>query len=274
MDVRRRPNIPGALGGWLWLAVTVLPVYYIVVTSLRTQADYYEANPLAPPSDPTLAAYGRVLDAGFLGYFANSVVVTAGAVAGTLAVSLMASYVVVRGRTRFARRVFQTVLLGIAIPIQATIVPVYYLIVQLGLYDTLAALVLPSAAFAIPLTVLILVNFLRDVPEDLFASMRVDGAGEWRILWSLALPLTRPALITVGVYDALQVWNGFLFPLVLTQSESTRVLPMTLWAFEGAFGVDVPGLLAAVVLSVLPVAAVYAVARRQLVAGLTAGFGR
>lgn len=274
MTARTRPNVPGALGGWLWLAVTVLPVYYIVVTSLRTQADYYEANPLVPPSDPTLAAYGRVLDAGFLGYFANSVVVTAGAVGATLAVSLMAAYVVVRGRTRFARRVFQTVLLGIAIPIQATIVPVYYLIVQLGLYDTLAALVLPSAAFAIPLTVLILVNFLRDVPEDLFASMRVDGAGEWRILWSLALPLTRPALITVGVYDALQVWNGFLFPLVLTQSESTRVLPMTLWAFEGAFGVDVPGLLAAVVLSVLPVAAVYAVARRQLVAGLTAGFGR
>ncbi|MDA2807702.1 carbohydrate ABC transporter permease [Nocardiopsis suaedae] len=274
MAERTRPNVLGALGGWLWLAVTVLPVYYIVVTSLRTQADYYEANPLVPPSDPTLAAYGRVLDAGFLGYFANSVVVTAGAVAATLAVSLMAAYVVVRGRTRFARRVFQTALLGIAIPIQATIIPVYYLIVQLGLYDTLAALVLPSAAFAVPLTVLILVNFLRDVPEDLFASMRVDGAGEWRILWSLALPLTRPALITVGVYDALQVWNGFLFPLVLTQSESTRVLPMTLWAFEGAFGVDVPGLLAAVVLSVLPVAAVYAVARRQLVAGLTAGFGR
>ncbi|WP_017538238.1 carbohydrate ABC transporter permease [Nocardiopsis halophila] len=274
MAARTRPNALGALGGWLWLAVTVLPVYYIVVTSLRTQADYYDENPLSLPSDPTLAAYGRVLDAGFPGYLANSVVVTAAAVAGTLAVSLMAAYVVVRGRTRFARRVFQAVLLGIAIPIQATVVPVYYLIVQLGLYDTLAALVLPSIAFAIPLTVLILVNFLRDVPEDLFASMRVDGAGDWRILWSLVLPLTRPALVTVGVYDALQVWNGFLFPLVLTQSQSTRVLPMTLWAFEGSFGVDVPGLLAAVVLSVLPVAAVYAVARRQLVAGLTAGFGR
>lgn len=270
----RRYNLAGALGGWVWLAVTLLPIYYIVVTSLRPQNDYYSENPLSLPSNPTLAAYGRVLDAGFLGYFANSVVVTTTAVAGTLAVSLMAAYVVVRGRTRFAQRMFQLVLLGIAIPIQATVVPVYYLIVQMGLYDTLAALILPSIAFAIPLTVLILVNFLRDVPEDLFASMRMDGASEWRILWSLALPMARPALVTVGVYDALTVWNGFLFPLVLTQSQSTRVLPMSLWVFEGSFSVDVPGLLAAVVLSVLPVAAIYVVARRQLVAGLTAGFGR
>lgn len=268
------PNVVGALAGWLWLAVIIVPIYYIVVTSLRPQADYFAENTLSWPSHPTLDAYAEVLANDFLRYLANSVVVTAVSVAVVLVASLMAAYVVVRSRRRGAARLFQVFLLGIAIPVQATIVPVYYLIVQLGLYDTLWALILPSTAFAVPLSVLILTTFLRDVPRELFESMRVDGAGEWRTLWSLALPLTRPAVVTVGVYDALQVWNGFLFPLVLTQSADTRVLPLSLWEFQGEFSLNVPAVLAAVVLSVLPVLAAYVVGRRQLVSGLTAGFGR
>jgi raffinose/stachyose/melibiose transport system permease protein len=271
---RGRYNVLGALGGWLWLAVIIIPVYYIVVTSLRPREDYFTENPLSLPSHPTLDAYQRVLEADFAHYLINSVLVTAGSVVVTLAVSLMAAYVVVRSRTRFAVNIFRAILLGIAIPLQAAIIPIYYLIVELQLYDTLVAIALPSIAFAIPLTVLILVNFLRDVPRELFESMRMDGAGEWRTLWSLALPLTRPALMTVGVYDALQVWNGFLFPLILTQSQDRRVLPLSLWAFEGEFSADVPALLASVVLSVLPMLAAYAVARRQLVSGLTAGFSK
>ncbi|GIG26998.1 carbohydrate ABC transporter permease [Cellulomonas denverensis] len=269
-----RPNILGGLAGWIWLAIVILPVYAIVVTSLRPQSDYYSENPLSWPSNPSIDAYTRVLQNDFLRYFGNSVIVTAASVVVILAVSLMASYVVVRSRRRSTGRLFQVFLLGIAIPIQATIIPVYYLIVKLGLYDTLWALILPSIAFAIPLSVLILTNFLRDVPGELFESMRMDGAGEWRTLWDLAIPLTRPAIVTVGVYNALQVWNGFLFPLVLTQSSETRVLPLSLWSFQGAFSVDIPAVLAAVVLSVLPILAAYILGRRQLVSGLTAGFGK
>ncbi len=269
-----RPNILGAVGAWIWLAIIILPIYYIFVTSLRPQADYYSENPLSWPANATLDAYVRVLENDFLLFFFNSVIVTAVAVAVSLAASLMAAYVVVRSRSWFGRNVFRVALLGIAIPIQAAIIPVYYLIVQLGLYDTLAALILPSIAFAIPLTLLILTNFLRELPESLFESMRMDGASEWKILLRLVLPLSRPALATVGVYQALQVWNGFLFPLVLTQSASTRVIPLSLWSFQGQFGIDVPAVLAAVVLSVLPMLAAYIIARRQLVSGLTAGFGK
>jgi len=241
---------------------------------LRPQSAYYTENPLTWPSEPTLDAYRLVLENEFVRYLTNSVIVTVVSVTVILAVSFMASYVVVRSRRRSTSRLFQVFLLGIAIPIQATIVPVYYLIVQLGLYDTLWALILPSIAFAIPLSVVILANFLRDVPKELFESMRVDGATDWRMLWSLVLPLTRPAVVTVGVYDALTVWNGFLFPLILTQSPDQRVLPLALWSFQGQFTINVPALLAAVVLSVLPVLALYLVGRRQLVSGLTAGFSR
>ena len=164
--------------------------------------------------------------------------------------------------------------IGETIPLQATIIPVYYMITRMHLYDTLLALILPSVAFAVPITVLILVNFVRDVPKELFESMRVDGAGDWRMLGQLVLPLARPAIITVAIYDALNVWNGFLFPLVLTQSTSTRVLPLSLWTYQGEFQTDTPAVLAAVVLSALPIVVAYVLGRRQLVSGLTAGFGK
>lgn len=271
---RTRVNVPGGIAGFAWLVVTIVPVYYVVVTSLRDQSGFFESNPLVPPANPTLENYRRVLENDFLRYFLNSVIVTLGTVVITVAVSLMAAYYVVRSRTRFAGWTYRAFLLGLAIPLQATIIPVYYLITRAHLYDSLLAVILPSAAFAIPLTVIILANFLRDVPGELFESMRVDGAGHWRMLLSLVLPLVKPAVVTVAVYDGLTVWNGFLFPLILTQSSDQRVLPMALWAFQGQFRVDIPAVLAAVVLSTLPVLALYILGRRQLVTGLTAGFGK
>lgn len=269
-----RPNVLGGLLGWVWLLIVLLPIYFIVVTSLRPREDFYSESPLSLPSRPSLDAYATVLGNDFGLYIANSLIVTVCTVAVTLLVALGAAFVVVRNRSRWSARIFRLFLLGIAIPIQATIIPVYYLIVQLGLYDTLGALILPSIAFAIPLSVLILSNFLRDIPGELFESMTIDGAGELRILRSLVIPLTRPALVTVGVYNALTVWNGFLFPLVLTQSAQTRVLPLSLWSYQGEFTMNVPAVLAAVVLSALPILAAYILGRRQLVSGLTAGFGK
>ena len=163
---------------------------------------------------------------------------------------------------------------GLAIPSHAVIIPVYLIIIRLRLYDSLTALVLPTAAFAIPMSVLVMVGFLRDIPVELHEAMRMDGAGDLRILRSLVVPLSRPAMVTAGIYTAIQAWNGFLFPLILTQRPGTRVLPLSLWTFEGEFTIDVPAVLAAVVLSSLPLFAAYLVGRRQLIAGLTAGFSR
>jgi raffinose/stachyose/melibiose transport system permease protein len=279
--VRRNP-IPGILRRTLttgaalfWTAIVVVPIYWLVVTSLRSQADFTADSPLALPGHPTLDSYRAVLDGDFTTYLLNSVVVTAGTVVIAVAVALMAAFSIVRNAgTRISRMSFRLFLLGLAIPLQAVIIPVYLLIIRMRLYDSLLAIVLPSAAFALPITVMILVSFLRDVPRSLFEAMIVDGAGDWRMLWSLAAPLARPALMTVAVYDGLQVWNGFLFPLILTQSPGARVLPLSLWTFQGEFTIDVPAVLAAVVLSCMPLFAAYLVGWRQLVAGMTAGFGK
>jgi raffinose/stachyose/melibiose transport system permease protein len=271
----RRLNWAGGLAGWLWLAVVAVPLYWVLITSLKEKSTYYASNPLVPSGDPTLDNYQMVIDSDFPTYFVNSVVVTAGAVIPAVAVSFMAAYAIVRGwRLRFLRAVNGLFLMGLAIPLQATVIPVYLIIIKLHLYDSLLALILPSIAFAIPLSVLVLSNFLRDVPKELFDSMRVDGATEWTTLWRLAAPLTRPALTTVSLYNALTIWNGFLLPLILTQSPSKRTLPLALWSFQGQYGVNVPAVLAAVVLTTVPILALYVFGRRQLLSGLTAGFGR
>jgi raffinose/stachyose/melibiose transport system permease protein len=269
-----RPNILGSLGGWFWLAVIILPVYYVIITSLKDQAGFFTTNPMMPPTEPTLSTYKLVLEQDFVRYFANSLIVTIGSVIPALLVSFMAAYAIVRGSGWFIGSANKLFLLGLAIPLHATIIPIYWMITRAQMYDTLLALILPSIAFAIPISVLILSNFMRDVPNELFESMRLDGCSDWTMMWRLALPLMRPAVVTVGIYNALHVWNGFLFPLILTQSPSTRVLPLSLWTFQDEFTANIPAVLASVVLATLPLLVLYVVARRQLLSGLTAGFSK
>jgi raffinose/stachyose/melibiose transport system permease protein len=268
-------NWLAGLAGWFWLAVVLVPLYWIVITSFKAQNDYYQQNAFAPPTNPTLENYRIVLENDFLRYFFNSVIVAVGTTVPTVVLALMAAYAIVRGaHSRLLKRIHSLFLLGLAIPLQAAIIPIYLMIIKLGLYDSLAAIAVPSIAFAIPLAVLVLSNFLRDVPRDLFESMRLDGATEWTMLWRLAFPLTRPALVTVGIYTGVTVWNGFLLPLVLTQSPTERTMPLAVWSFQGQFQVNVPAVLASVVLSTVPILVLYTIGRRQLVSGLSEGFSK
>jgi raffinose/stachyose/melibiose transport system permease protein len=269
-----RPNYLGALASFLWLAIIIVPIYWIVITSFKPQSAYFTSNSMLP-AEPTLENYVAVLEADFLSYFTNSVIVTLGATVPAVLLSFMAAFAIVRGgRGLFLRTTNTIFLMGLAFPLQAVIIPVYLIVIRLQLYDSLLALILPSIAFAIPLSVLILANFIRDVPNELFESMRMDGSTEWGTMWRLAFPLTRPALVTVSIYQALQVWNAFLLPLILTESPERRVLPLALWVFQGEYGINIPAVLASVVLATLPILALYVVGRRQLLAGMTAGFSK
>ena len=271
--LRQRPNIPAGLLSTIWLLIVMVPIYWIVITSFKSSSNYYSTNPMLPPVDPTLDNYRLVIESDFIRYFANSVIVTVGAVAPAVVMAFMCAFAIVRGgRGRYLRGVNALFLMGLAIPLQATIIPVYLIVIRLELYDTLQALILPSIAFALPLTILILSNFIRDVPNELFESMRLDGSSEWGTMWRLAFPLTKPALVTVTIYQALQVWNTFLLPLVLTQSPDKRVLPLALWSFQGQYSVNIPAVLASVLLTTLPILVLYVVGRRQMLSGLTAGF--
>lgn len=264
----RRPNYPAGLASLLWLVIVGAPLYVLVATTFRGREAYYDDGPLTLPTHPTLANYDRVLSSHFFTYLGNTLVVTAVCATIVIVLSVTVGYAVVRARGRVSRRVFQIFLLGLAIPSQAVIIPIYLVITKLQLYDTLLAVILPTAAFSLPVSVLILAGTMRDIDEELYESMALDGAGPTRVLLRLVVPMSRAGISTVGVYSALHAWNGFMFPLILTQSRDNRVLTLGLYDYVGEFRVDTPALLTAVVLSIVPIFVVYLFARRQLINGL------
>ncbi|MEV0903933.1 carbohydrate ABC transporter permease [Streptomyces hokutonensis] len=264
----RRPNPLAGLGSLLWLAVVIVPIYAMISASLTRQDKALGNNALKPPTDPTFANYNTVLHNGFGHFLANTALVAAAVVGIVLVLCVPLAYVAVRTRTVWSSAAFRLFLLGVAIPAQAVVVPLYLMIAKLNLYDSLLAVILPTAAFAMPVSVLVLTGTLRDISEDLYEAMALDGASATRMLFQLVVPLTKGGISTVVIYTALQAWNGFLFPLIFTQSDGPRVLTLGLFNYVSQFGVNIPALLASVVLSGIPIFAVYLVARRALVGGL------
>jgi raffinose/stachyose/melibiose transport system permease protein len=148
------------------------------------------------------------------------------------------------------------------------VVPLYIMMVKMHLYDTMYALILTLTAAAIPVSVLIMVSFVRDIPRELIGAMLVDGGTEWTVFRRLIVPLSMPVLATLAIYDGLDVWNNFILPLVLTQSNSVAVLPLGLTKLEGQYAINVPAVMAAVLLSVLPLVVLFVVMRKQVMRSL------
>jgi xylobiose transport system permease protein len=270
--VKTRPNYAAGALATVWLVIIGVPIYVMISWSVQTRDDFLDRGPLAIPAAITFENVADVLDSGFMRYMVNTVIVTVAAVVLTLVVAVPAAYAIVRSMTWASGAVFRIFLLGLAIPAQATIIPLYLIINRMQLYDSLTAIILPTVAFGLPLVVLVLVGSLRDVSTELYDAMTVDGAGPFRIMWQLVIPMSRGAIAAVGTYTALGAWNQFLFPLVLTQDPSTRVLTLSLTSFKQEFQINVPGMMMAVLMTALPVFVLYLLARRWLIAGL-AGMG-
>ncbi|GAA1926118.1 carbohydrate ABC transporter permease [Streptomyces sodiiphilus] len=263
-----RANYPAGVATAIWLVIVALPLYIMVSATLQTRENYLNEGPLSLPTEPTFDSYRRVLESDFPTYLLNTTIVTASCALIVMVLGVMISYTIVRNRGRVSQRFFQVFLLGLAIPAQAVIVPIYLIITELNLYDSLLAVILPTAAFSLPVSVLILVGTMRDIDEEMYESMALDGAGQARMLLQMVVPISRAGISTVGVFTALNAWNNFLFPLILTQSRENRVLTLGLYDYVGEFRVDIPALLAAVVLSIVPIFVAYLLARRQLISGL------
>ena len=272
--MRTRPNYGAGIAVTLWLAIVAVPLYVMITASLQTRASFSENGPISVPTELTFENYVGVFNEGFGRYFLNTFIVTAGVVGIVLLVVPPLAYAIVRSQSRTTTLIFRFFLLGLAIPVQAVIVPMFYLINSVGLYDTLLGVILPTAAFALPICTLILSGTMRDITPELYEAMAIDGASVWRTFLRLVLPLSKGGLSTIAVFSALQGWNGFLLPLILTQSESNRVVTQGLFNFQTQYGVNVPGILAAVTVSMVPVLLVYLFARRALVQGLMGAGGK
>lgn len=253
-----------------WLAVVLIPVAYAVIQTFKTQADALASSPWSL-SSPTLANYQSVLGPQILRYLLNSVVTSVGAVVLSTLLASLAAYALARLPHRANGFLYLLFVSGLAVPIYASIIPIYRLSIAWNLYDTLPGVLLPFAGTALPISVFILTAFMRGIPDELEQAMQIDGAGVFRRYLQLALPLSRPALATVAVFAFIANWNNFVLPLVLTQSDDTRTLPLAIWNYQGQYGMNVPLVLTVVVLSTLPLLIFYILQRRNFIQGLTAG---
>jgi raffinose/stachyose/melibiose transport system permease protein len=252
----------------VWLVIVIAPLYYMILASFRTQGTYLTANPWLPTGGLSTSSYGTVFGAGLGRYLLNSVILSVACIVLTVTISLGGAFRIVRRTSRAVSVSFVVMLFGLAIPVQAIIVPIYVLIYKMHLYDTLIALILTLSAAAIPVSVLIMVSFVRDIPRELISAMLVDGGSEWTVFRRLIWPLSRPVLATLAIYNGLNVWNNFLLPLVLTQSSSVAVLPLGLTKLEGLYSINVPAVMAGVLLSVLPLVVLFVLMRRQVMRSL------
>ena len=265
----------GPLFGIAWLVVALGPIYYLILGSLRNQADALSGSPWVP-SHFTLANYQQaLLQGGMLTATRNSVVVTVATALGSVLFGFAASYSIVRSKRRVLRStLFRVFLFGLTVPLEGSVVSLFVLLNKIGLYNNLLGLILPQLAFNLPLAVVVLMSYLRDVPLEIYEALDLDGASEWKKITRVALPLARPALLGIVVFIALQAWNSFLLPLVLLQSAGVSVVPLGILRFETTYTVDTPGLLASVVISAVPLLVLYLVGRRHLLRGFTLAVGR
>jgi raffinose/stachyose/melibiose transport system permease protein len=276
--VRRRapvlPRVSPALVQIALIGNSVLMLYPIVIMALggfKTTSEIF-ANPFAWPSTAFLGNFARIwTDSAFPTYFLNSIVVTGVSVGCILVLGSMAAYALARYRFRANAFLYLFFLAGLMLPLRLAIIPLFVEMRALGVLDSRWSLIFTYTAMGLPSAVFILTGFLRTLPAELEEAARIDGASEARIMCRVMLPLTRPALVIAGIYNAIPIWNDFFFPLIFIQSDARKTLPQGLTAFMGEYTTDWGMLFAGLTVAVLPVAVIYAALSRSFIAGMTAG---
>lgn len=268
--VRRPPSTGTVIRTTLLIAgaiVMLIPVVWAVLSSFKDTSELAQRPPTIIPKDPTFSNYTEALTSfSFLTYFKNSVIVTVAATALTLLINSMAAFALSKYNFRGRNALFLLTLATIMIPLQVILLPVYQVVAQLGLVNSLWGLIIPPAAT--PTGVFLLRQYMLTIPDDLLEAARIDGASEWRIFWRILMPLCRPALAVVAIFSVIWRWNDFLWPLIIAQDESVYTLPVALARFNGQQVVPFNLVLAMSVLTILPVVIIFLVLQRHILTGI------
>lgn len=255
----------------LWLLVAMVPFWFMVQTGFKASLELMTRPVWALPVNPTLANFTAILGGNFFRYLLNSTLVVSISIFLTVLISAMAAYVFARLSFRLSSALFALIIAGLIVPIHVTLIPVYLLTTRLGLYNHLYALIGPYVAFSLPISIFILTQFMRQIPRELEDAGRIDGCGPMGNFFRIVLPLTRPGLATIAVFNAVTLWNEFVFAFVLTSSTNVRTLPLAIWEYQGQYSANIPIIMAVLTLSTLPLLIAYAIFQEQLVKGIMAG---
>lgn len=261
----------------LYLLAAVLVVFsaypflYMVSTSFKSMEDFF-MNPFSVlPESFSFTQYLSVLDMGLTKYFLNSILITVISVVLVVFIAALASYPLSRMKFRLNTTLFLLFIGGMMIPVHATLIPIFSMSNTAGIYDTLPVLLGPYVAFALPISIFIFIQFMKEIPMELEEAAKIDGANHWATFSKVIFPNIMPAISTVVIYNFVHIWNEFIFALILIQSPDKMTLPVGLQKFYGEFSVNVPGLMAALTLASLPLILVFILAQEKVVKGLSSG---
>jgi raffinose/stachyose/melibiose transport system permease protein len=256
---------------FIFAVLIIVPSAIVVFGSSKTDAEVYNA-PLALPERWNLDNYRFLFEVSNVDKsFINSVIVTGFSVIITLILASLAAFAISRMITVTGKILFALFTIGLAIPGQVNVVPIFILFNDLGLTNKLSGLVLINVVTTLPISVFILTAFFRELPKEMFEVSAIDGASPLRIYRSIALPLSRPALGATAIFLFVITWNELLFPLLLITDLDKRTLPLSLLSFRGEFFSNYSMIFTAVMVASIPMVAMYLMMQRSFIAGLTAG---
>ncbi|MFD5552801.1 carbohydrate ABC transporter permease [Streptomyces sp. NPDC127068] len=257
----------------VWAILVVMPLLWAVMTSFKDDKSIFR-SPWALPDKLHFENWSRAwTEANMADYFLNTILVVGGSLIGTLVLGSMTAYVLARFEFPGNRFLYYLFVGGMSFPVMLALVPLFYVVNNMGLLNTIHGLILVYIAYSLPFTVFFLTSFFRTLPSSVAEAAFVDGASHTRTFFQVMLPMAKPGLISVGIFNFLGQWNQYMLPTVLNTDPEERVLTQGLvqLAVSQGYKGDWSGLFAGLVMAMLPVLAAYVVFQRQVVAGLTAG---
>jgi raffinose/stachyose/melibiose transport system permease protein len=253
----------------LLIAVMLVPIAYIILGGFRTNSEI-TIDPSGLPIAWQFGNYFEVLTSEvFWRQVGNSTIAAVATTALVVLLGLMASYVLARYSFRGRGALYALFAAGLMFPMTVAITPLYILVRTLGLMNTLPGVILPQVAFALPVTIIILVPFLRAIPRELQEAAAIDGASRLGFFWRIVIPLSMPGVITVGILAFIASWNSYLLPLFILNNADAFTLPLGVQAFASQYSVDTARVLAFTSLSMIPALVFFSLFERRIVGGLT-----
>jgi raffinose/stachyose/melibiose transport system permease protein len=255
----------------VWSFVALFPVWMLIINAFKSKREIY-ANPFGLPGAWTLENFtSAIRDANYLNYFRNSLTVVVVSLFMILALGSLCAYALAHWRSRLSGAIYFFIIIGMMLPIKIATIRLLEMMKAFGLLNTLWSLFPVYIAMGIPTSIFILTEFIHGLPNELYEASFVDGAARLRIYSSIVLPLIRPALATVAIYNLVPIWNDLWFPLIFINKEAQKTVLLAVTKLQGQYATDWPKVLAVLTLSALPVILLYLMMSKQFIKGLTAG---
>ena len=255
----------------VFVVITGLPFVFMVLNSFKEQFEMLRKGIFQLPDSFYLENYVTVFSKGFLNYFMNSVIVLVISLGILLFITACAAYPLSRMEFKFRALLYGLIVACMSIPTHVTLIPLFKMATQTGIYNTLWALIGPAVAFNIPISCYILTTFMRSIPKEIEEAAEIDGCGRYRNFFSVILPLSKAGLSTLAIYNGVNIWNEFVFAYTMTQSKSAQTLPLAITVFQGEYSINLPMIMAVLVLTVLPMIILFIILQDKLVKGLMVG---